>query len=90
MSGRGGDATHVCMAHSLIEFVMVSMFCCASIQFSGARGLGCCSRSLSCWMLMRFSSLNLLRMARIFVSYIGCIIGEWGWLVVRGGGGLWT
>ena len=59
-----------------------------SIHFSGARGVVCCSRLVSCWMLMKFNSLNLVRMTWIFVSNIGYV--NWRVVFIGGVGVLWT
>ena len=58
MRERGGGVAHVCLAYSLIKLMMVCILLCASVHFIGLREVTSCSSLVSCWMLMKFSSLN--------------------------------
>ena len=44
---KGGGAAHVCMAHSLIEFIMRFISFCASIHLSGGKIVVSCRRFVS-------------------------------------------
>lgn len=61
--GEGWGYDIVCMACSLIEFMMVYITCCAYVHFLRSEGVASCGSSVSCWMLMKFGSLHLLRKA---------------------------
>ena len=61
--GEGGGAAHVCVAHSFIELMMVCITFCVFVHFPRVAS---CSSVVSCWISMKFSSLNLLRKAWIF------------------------
>ena len=73
---RGGGVPHiVCLGHSFIELMMVCILFCASVHFSRMRRVVSCSSLVSYWMLMKFSSLNVVMKAWISVSIWGIWIG---------------
>lgn len=55
---RGGGATHVCLAHPLIELMMVCILFCGSDHFWGVWGVASCSSLVSCWMLIKLMDVD--------------------------------